>query len=177
MTKTTFESIMANRLHHKQVESTLYMPSMYDTGDEDDGADQRDEQSPSERNQNLPRSPKFALQRCLAWSQDDDQTEERVPREEDDDDDVYDQAAANENKCHLRLFPEYSESSISMVKSFGSFHSAVVDAASSTSTDFHINSPFSNNGIRPVHWEERVTVEKSLDAFLSSKKAVTSGPQ
>jgi hypothetical protein len=162
---------MAKRLIQKQVESTLYMPSLYDTdtGDEDEGADQRDERSPSERNQNAPPSPSFALQRCLAWSQDDDQTEERVPGGEDDE-----QEAENENELHLRLFPQYSESSLSMVKSFGSFHSAVVDAVSST--DFHVNS-ISNNGIRPIHWEEQVTVDKNLDSFLALKKGVTTVPQ
>ncbi|KAG7366971.1 hypothetical protein IV203_029641 [Nitzschia inconspicua] len=157
---------MAKRLNQKQIESTLYMPSMYDTGDEDEeGTDQRDERSPNERNQNLLRSPRFALQRCLAWSQDEDLNEERVPGEVHDDYDV-----ENENGAHLRLLPQYSESSIGMVKSFGSFQSAVVDAASSI--DLHVNT-ITNNGIRPVHWEEQVTVDKNLDSFLFSKKAVT----
>jgi hypothetical protein len=135
MTKTTFQSIVEERLQHTQVESTLYMPSMYDTGDEDDGTDQRDEINPRERKQNAPRSPRFSLQRC--------------------------------HESYRHLFPEYSESNISMVKSFGSFHSAVVDAVSSN--DFQINTT-SKNGIRPVHWEEQVTVDKNLVSFLSSKR-------
>jgi hypothetical protein len=164
MTKTTFQSIVEERLQHTQVESTLYMPSMYDTGDEDDGTDQRDEINPRERKQNAPRSPRFSLQRCLAWSQDDDQTEERIPGEEKEgDDDV----AGKDHESYRHLFPEYSESNISMVKSFGSFHSAVVDAVSSN--DFQINTT-SKNGIRPVHWEEQVTVDKNLVSFLSSKR-------
>jgi hypothetical protein len=168
---------MGKRLHHRQVESTLYMPSMYDTGDEDDSTDQRDEENPNERDQNVPRSPRFSLQRCLAWSQDDDHSEERVQgeeKEDDDDDDDEVDTTENDHDNHLHLFPEYSESSLSMVKSFGSYHSAVVDAASSI--DFQINS-MSNNWIRPVpvHWEEQVTVDKNLVSFLSTKKAVTTG--
>jgi hypothetical protein len=168
MTKATFESIMAKRRVQKQVESTLYMPSSYDTGDEeDDGTDQRDERIPTERNQNVPCSPRFALQRCLAWSQDEDLNEERVLGDEEN------EITENEsNERLLRLFPEYSESSINVVKSFGSFHSAMVDTASSS--DFHVNS-IPTNGIRPIHWEEQVTVDKNLDSFLTSKKAVTAG--
>jgi hypothetical protein len=169
MTKTTFESIMAKRLLDKQTVSTLYMPSMYDTGDEDDSTDQRDEKCRSERNQSLTRSPRFSLQRCLAWSHDDDQTEEGLVGDEMEEDHD-DEKAEKDHEGHLRLFPEYSESSISMVKSFGSFHSAVVDAANST--DFQFNA-ISHKGIRPVHWEEQVTIDKNLVSFLSSKKALT----
>jgi hypothetical protein len=132
---------------------------MYDTSDDDDCADQRDERSPTERSQNVMRSPHLSLQRCLAWSQDDDLTDERVQGEEMENDE-------------RNIIPsmQHSESSINMVKSFGSFHSAVVDAASSA--DFHVAS-FGNNGIRPVHWEEQVTMDKRLEWFLPKNTSTT----
>jgi hypothetical protein len=166
MTKNTFESIMASRLNHIAVESTLYIPSSYDCdSDDDDGADQREQRSPSERSEKRARFSRFALQRCLAWSQeDDDQTEDRVQGEEVIDDLV-------ERFSESAVTRDYSESSISMVKSFGSYHSAMVDTASST--DFLTASTVCKNGIRPIHWEEQVTVDKNLNSFLSSKKATT----
>eukprot|EP00539_Tryblionella_compressa_P007319 CAMPEP_0178754400 /NCGR_PEP_ID=MMETSP0744-20121128/12138_1 /TAXON_ID=913974 /ORGANISM="Nitzschia punctata, Strain CCMP561" /LENGTH=158 /DNA_ID=CAMNT_0020408307 /DNA_START=204 /DNA_END=683 /DNA_ORIENTATION=- len=152
MTKTTFDSIIASRLEHKQVESTLYMPSMYDTSDEDDA---RDERSPTDRQKATCSSTRFALQRCLAWSVD-DQEEERVQRDQEE----------AEHDDEERMDPgTYSEGSINMVKSFGSVYSAVVDATSSM--DLHSTT---ESRVRPVHWEEQVTVEKRLDSFLSGKQ-------
>jgi hypothetical protein len=54
---------------------------------------------------------------------------------------------------------------INMVKSFGSFHSAVIDAANSM--DCHVPGDL---GVRPIHWEEQVTVDRKLDSFLSGYK-------
>jgi hypothetical protein len=52
----------------QEIESTLYMPSMYDSDEE--GADTRDEDI------NTSRVSRFALMRCLAWSQDEAEFEE-----------------------------------------------------------------------------------------------------
>ena len=169
MTKHTFESIMASRLEHKRVESTLYIPSSYDyDSDEDDAADdQREERSPSERSEKRAR---FTLQRCLAWSQEDDdnQNEDRVQGEDAIED------LSNRLSESAAVTRNYSESSISMVKSFGSYHSAMVDATNST--DFLATS-VSKDGIRPIHWEERVTVDKTLNCFLSSPEKATTKQQ
>ncbi|KAL3925396.1 MAG: hypothetical protein SGILL_000432 [Bacillariaceae sp.] len=164
---------MACRLEDKPVESTLYIPSSYDydTGDEDDWvADQREERSPSERGERRhARFSRFALQRCLAWSQEEDDDQEQVEDRETGEDLVEELVERLSGSAMTR---DYSESSISMVKSFGSFHSAVVDAASSS--DFQTASA-SNKGIRPIHWEEQVTVDKNLNSFLSSKRQTASG--
>ena len=162
MTKHTYEAIMASRLEHKPVETTLYIPSSYDyESDEDDvgAADQREERSPSDRSEKRAR---FTLQRCLAWSQEDDeQNEDRVQGEDEIEhlSNRLSQSAVTRN---------YSESSISMVKSFGSYHSAMVDATNST--DF-LTASVSKDGIRPIHWEERVTDDKNLKCFLSTEAA------
>ena len=68
MTKSTFESIMAARLEQKQVESTLYMPSMYSRDEDDTTSDARDETSPNSGEISSKRLSRYELQRCLPWS-------------------------------------------------------------------------------------------------------------
>jgi hypothetical protein len=69
MSKPTYHTEMTSSFPRKQqIESTLYMPSMYDSDEE--GADTRDEDI------NSGRVSRFALQRCLAWSQDEAEFEE-----------------------------------------------------------------------------------------------------
>lgn len=138
---------LERKQQEQQVESTLYMPSMYDSDDDqEDSPDTRDERMSSDR-QNVLRMSKFSLQRCLAWSID-DQDEERVAAREE-------QYPDGDIGCALATITEGGG-----VQSFGSFHSALVDAVNSR--DFHIH-----NGVRPIHWEEQVTVDKKLDSFLS----------
>jgi hypothetical protein len=133
--------------HQQQVESTLYMPSMYDSDDgQDETSDTRDERMSSDR-QNVLRMSKFSLQRCLAWSIDEQEEERVAVRDE--------QFAVDERNNALATIAEGGG-----VQSFGSFHSALVDSVNSR--DIHIH-----NGVRPIHWEEQVTVDKKLDSFLS----------
>lgn len=177
MTKTTFDSIMAGRWGQRKVESTLYMPSMYDTGDEDDGGvDQRDERSFNERGRQVPPpSPRFALQRCLAWSQDEDLCEGRDEQDEEETEDD------DESESQDLWFPvtEHPDNHLSILKSYGSFHSAVIDATNSSDYSQNISASSdsinknNNTTIRPIHWEEQVNMEKDLlDSFLSIKKVM-----
>lgn len=123
------------------------MPSMYDSDDDqDDIPDTRDERMSSDR-QNVLRKSKFSLQRSLAWSIDDQDEEHVVTRDE--------QYPSDERNSALAPIAEGGG-----VQSFGSFHSALVDAVNSR--DFH-----THDGVRPIHWEEQVTVDKELDSFLS----------
>jgi hypothetical protein len=170
MTKSTFESIVAARLERKQVESTLYMPSMYSRDEDDTTSDARDETSPNSRQIASKRSSRYVLQRCLAWSQDDDQEEEeRVQGEEQQENRLLD-GYCDVFESSSSSYPQ--QEGINMVKSFGSFHSAVIDATSSMDCHFP-----GNLGVRPIHWEEQVTLEKQLDSFLSANKKVTSSEQ
>mmetsp|Transcript_122 Transcript_122/g.211 ORF Transcript_122/g.211 Transcript_122/m.211 type:complete len:343 (+) Transcript_122:417-1445(+) len=63
-----------------------------------------------------------------------------------------------------------SSRGLQLVKSYSSFHSAIIDSVNSS--DFHgdrtttANSPSSTSRIAPIHWEEQVTNEKKLDAFF-----------
>lgn len=121
------------------------MPSMYDSDDDHEvGTDTRDERT-SKARQNVLNKSKFSLQRCLAWSIDDQDEESVISRDE-------------ENVENLR---NGIVSEGGGVQSFGSFHSALVDSVNSR--DFHVH-----NGVRPIHWEEQVTVDKKLDSFLQS---------
>lgn len=143
---------MANQIKKTQVESTLYMPSMYDSEDDDEcrsGDDARDETTSSreERIDARRRSSRFSLMRCLAWSQAEDEKEDsRLPeRTEEEDDEVRFLIQNTSGGC----------------ASFNSTHSALVD-----STHY---AP--DNNTKNVHWEELVGSDKKLDSLLSGKKA------
>lgn len=66
---------METEFPRKQMESTLYMPSMYDSDDdeEDEVPESREDGIKKGRRgdvQQTRRESRYALQRCLAWSQD-----------------------------------------------------------------------------------------------------------
>eukprot|EP00536_Pseudo-nitzschia_multiseries_P005491 jgi/Psemu1/12673/gm1.12673_g len=116
-----------------QEESTLYMPSMYDSEEEDENyflTDSRDEStcSGSQRNDVRRRHSRYSLMRCLAWSQAEDDKEdkgsqERGEEEEGDEDEEMFLIQNNSGGCF----------------SFNSVHSAHVDS-------IHVPS---DNQIRP----------------------------
>mmetsp|Transcript_3458 Transcript_3458/g.8230 ORF Transcript_3458/g.8230 Transcript_3458/m.8230 type:complete len:152 (+) Transcript_3458:73-528(+) len=146
---------MTNQLKKTQVESTLYMPSMYDSEDDDECysmTDARDESTSSreERIDTRRRNSRFSLMRCLAWSQsqaEDDNQDTKLPeRKEEDDDEV-------------RFLIQ--NASGGGCASFNSIHSALVD-----STHY---AP--DNNTKNVHWEELVGSDKKLDSLLSGKNA------
>ena len=148
---------MTNCLVKTQEESTLYIPSMYDSEEENEDfcvTDTRDESTCNERQQKEKsrRYSRFSLMRSLAWSQaEDDQEDEGVSdREEDEDEEI--------------MFMIRNTSGNSCL-SFSSVHSALVDSIN------HLS--ISGNHVRPVHWEEQVTIDKKLDSFLSGKKTGT----
>jgi hypothetical protein len=146
-TMTDNDRLMIGTTKQNQLESTLYMPSMYDSDDDNDeeGTDRRDERMSNDR-QEVLRTSKFSLKRCLAWSID-DQEDERISTSDEHDVD-------GEPNGSLGVISEGGA-----VQSFGSFHSALVDSVNSRELHVH-------NGVRPVHWEEQVTIDKNLDSFL-----------
>jgi len=142
---------MTDQLEKSQLESTLYMPSMYDSEDDEEGlsvTDARDESTCSggERIEMRRQNSRFSLMRCLAWSQaEDDIDDTRLSeRKEEKDEDMF-LIRITSGGC----------------ASFNSTHSALID-----STHYA-----SDNNTKNVHWEERVASDKNLDSLLYEKKA------
>uniref|UniRef100_A0A7S4EQV2 Uncharacterized protein n=1 Tax=Pseudo-nitzschia australis TaxID=44445 RepID=A0A7S4EQV2_9STRA len=140
-----------NELVKNQTESTLYMPSMYDSEEEDEDyfvTDARDENtcSDTQRNDARRRHSRYSLMRCLAWSQGEDDKEDKGPSdsgEEEEDEEMF-VIQSNSGGC----------------VSFNSVHSAHIDSIHHSS----------DNEIRPVHWVQRVASDNKLDSFLLGKK-------
>jgi hypothetical protein len=138
---------MTGQLEKIQVESTLYMPSMYDTEDDEEGSsvtDARDENtcSSGDRNDTRRRNSRFSLMRCLAWSQaEDDKEETPLP----------DRKEGKEGEDFFLM-----KNCSGGCASFSSIHSALVD-----STHYA-----TDNNTKNVHWEERVASDKKLDSLL-----------
>jgi hypothetical protein len=143
---------MTNLLEKKQEESSLYMPSMYDSEDDEEEypiTDARDESTCSggERVDSRRRNSRFSLMRCLAWSQ----------AEDDKDDTGLSERKEGKEDEEMFLIRNTSGG----CTSFSSIHSALVD-----STHYA-----SDNNTKNVHWEERVESDKKLDSLLSGKNA------
>jgi hypothetical protein len=79
MTKSTSLAAIAVSFPRKQMESTLYMPSMYDSDEE--AAESRDEDIKTARGGDERLGSRYPLQRCLAWSQDEQEVEDRMDTE------------------------------------------------------------------------------------------------
>lgn len=138
-----------------ELESTLYMPSMYDSEDDEEMhsiADARDENTceRSERIDTRHEKSQFSLMRCLAWSHaEDDKEDMRLSEREEDwqDDDVAFLIRNASGGC----------------ASFNSLHSAMVDST-----------PYApDNNTKNVHWEERVEFDKKLESLLSGKNVTS----
>mmetsp|Transcript_23570 Transcript_23570/g.65407 ORF Transcript_23570/g.65407 Transcript_23570/m.65407 type:complete len:156 (-) Transcript_23570:380-847(-) len=150
-----------NEILQTQRESTLYMPSMYDSEDDDEDffvTESRDEStcSATQRSGARRRHSRYSLMRCLAWSQGEDDKEDngsqqREGGEGDEDEDEDEEMFVIQNN---------SEGCVS----FNSVHSARVDSIQIAS----------DNETRPVHWEQRVASDKKLDSLLSAKQEETS---
>jgi hypothetical protein len=297
--KNTYESAMASKLQDSGDDpnrNTLYMPSDYEDSDDVDeednkcmttknpvgtrsvGAkeDQRDDnQRREEVDDRAPSSPQFMLQRCLAWSQDEEEFRDtakvsdhaqrhhhqllhentykantqsllqpicqgfnehhvtyqtnthkrsgslqylaardvlsedgwaqlarsRIPvRQINRSYDEYDDNNDDDDQMMWVISTPSTEtiSGLQLVKSYGSFHSAIIDSVNSC--DFHgdhvtttlptmtmamktttapaSSSPVSSSSslpplqhhIRPVHWETQVTADKKLDSFFLDQR-------
>jgi hypothetical protein len=141
---------MTNLLEKKQAESSLYMPSMYDSEDDEEEysvTDARDEStcSDGERVDARRRNSRFSLMRCLAWSQ----------AEDDKDDTVLPEWKEGKEGEGMFLIRNTSGG----CTSFSSIHSALID-----STHYALD-----NNTKNIHWEERVESDKKLDSLLSAK--------
>lgn len=142
---------MIEQLKKDEIDSTLYMPSMYDSENDEEGyatADARDENTceRSERIDTRHQNSQFSLMRCLAWSQtEDDKDEMRLSEREEDeqDDDVAFLIRNASGGC----------------ASFNSLHSAMVDSMQYAP----------DNNTKNVHWEERVEFDKKIDSLLPGK--------
>ncbi|VEU38486.1 unnamed protein product [Pseudo-nitzschia multistriata] len=136
-----------NDIAKTQDDSTLYMPSMYDSEEEEDA---RDENTCSEIQRSEPRRrhSRYSLMRCLAWSEAEDDIEEKKSSNGKEDQVDEDQ----------QMFV-IQNNSVGCI-SFNSVHSAHIDS---------IHRP-SGNEIRPVHWIQRVSSDNKIDSYLSGKK-------
>lgn len=116
----------------KQQDTTLYMPSMYDS--DDCSVDSRDEgeMNVADKGTRDVRDSRYDLQRCLAWSQDDD--DDFVQ------DDSHDFHQEDDDKGDR-------EDDRMLLQSFCSFHSAIVDSQSCSDQIACVKS---------VHWDQKV---------------------
>mmetsp|Transcript_2828 Transcript_2828/g.7764 ORF Transcript_2828/g.7764 Transcript_2828/m.7764 type:complete len:145 (-) Transcript_2828:269-703(-) len=141
---------MTNHQEKAQIVSTLYMPSLYDS-DEDDQAicatDERDDNACTgvSRYRNS-----HDIMRCLAWSQAEDDVEDNAlsERKEKNEDDVM--FLIQDTSCGCA--------------SFNSIHSAIVDST---------HCPTDSN-TKNIHWVERVASDNNLDSLLSRNSVSTS---
>lgn len=129
------------------------MPSMYESDEEDDDnyhvPDDRDEKICSEiqRSEKRRRLSRYSLMRCLAWSQADEEINEKSNAERDGEEEK------NEGLFVMR------NNSVGCA-SFSSVHSAMIDS---------VHHPIDNK-TRPIHWEQRVSSDRKLDSFLLDNK-------